>query len=134
MIKKAYHIQVRFSDIDALGHVNNARFLEYFELARVYFFNEVVGKQWDWNKHGLILAKNEVEYLQPVFLNDYVQVHLWCDRMGNKSFDMAYELTAGEGEEMVIKAKGKSVVVCIDYKTQQTIPVPQEWRDKMSVK
>lgn len=133
-MKKAYHIQVRFSDIDALGHVNNARFLEYFELARVYFFNEVVGQQWDWSKHGLILAKNEVEYIQPVLLNDYVTVHLWCDRIGTKSFDMAYELKVGQGNDAVIKAKGKSVIVCIDYKTQQTIEVPQEWREKMGMK
>ena len=43
-------IQVRFSDIDAMGHVNNAVYLSYFELARVYYFEKIMNESWDWKK------------------------------------------------------------------------------------
>ena len=43
-------IQVRFSDLDILGHVNNVTYLSYFEMARVYYFKELVGTKWDWQR------------------------------------------------------------------------------------
>ena len=54
-------IPVRFSDIDAMGHVNNAIYLNYFEQARMSFFQESIGKEWDWKKDGIVLGRNEID-------------------------------------------------------------------------
>ena len=64
-------IQVRFSDLDVLGHVNNTIYLSYFEMARVHYFKELLGEGWDWNKFGIVLAKNEVEYFKYIAINAY---------------------------------------------------------------
>jgi acyl-CoA thioester hydrolase len=64
---KPLEIQIRFSDCDMMGHVNNAVYLNYFELTRIYYFRELLGKDWDWRKNGIILRKNEIEYFVPVF-------------------------------------------------------------------
>jgi len=61
-------IQIRFADIDIMGHVNNAVYLSYFEYTRVYYFEKLVGKKWDWKNNGTILIKNEVEYLNLSYL------------------------------------------------------------------
>ena len=83
-------IQIRFKDLDKLGHVNHANHLTYFELARVDYFNAVSDKgvTIDWENEGVILAKIEMEYNQPILLEDKVFVYTWVSRMGSKSFDM----------------------------------------------
>lgn len=69
------HIQVRWADLDALGHVNNATYLTYLEQARVSYFNDL--GLWDGSIHqlGLIMAKVTLEYRLPVFGTDDVYVY-----------------------------------------------------------
>ncbi|MDG1262127.1 MAG: acyl-CoA thioesterase, partial [Flavobacteriales bacterium] len=67
-----YTVEVRFGDIDVMGHVNNAVYLSYFEQARMAFFKELIGGEWDWNEAGILLARNEVDYIQPILLSDQV--------------------------------------------------------------
>jgi acyl-CoA thioester hydrolase len=133
MEKRAYKIQVRFVDIDVMGHVNNAVYLNYFEQARMMFFADLVGKQWDWVNNGLVLARNEVNYKEPVLLNDDVYISIWCTKIGTKSFDLSYELMVTTPEGDRVKANGVSVLVCFDYKTKQTIEVPELWRSVLVV-
>ena len=68
----SYRLQVRFSDCDMMQHVNNAVYLNYFEEARIHYFRQMLGMDWDWKKTGVILRKNELEYLKPVFLHEPV--------------------------------------------------------------
>lgn len=121
-------IQVRFSDLDVLGHVNNNIYLSYFEMARVHYFRELLGSDWNWQKKGFVLAKNEIEYLHSVLLTHEPVVHVFSEHVGNKSFTLAYELKV-DGE---IFAKGKSVQVCFDAKDQVTINIPEEMREGLA--
>ena len=79
-------IQVRFTDLDVLGHVNNNVYLSYFEMARVHYFKELLGENWNWRKHTVVLAKNEVEYIRPVLLEHQPEVIMQMESFGNKSF------------------------------------------------
>ena len=121
-------IQIRFSDIDVMGHVNNAIYLNYFEQARMEFFSQFISKGWDWHKYGLLLAKNEIEYLFPVALNDDIYIDTKCIKIGNKSFDLEYSLFKGEK----LCCKGKSVLVCYDYNDKKTINIPNEWLEHLN--
>ena len=85
-------IQIRFKDIDALNHVNNANHITYFELARVKYFDDVVNEEVNWSEQGIILAKITVDYKAPVYFKDKLFVYTKCIRLGNKSFDLAYSL------------------------------------------
>ncbi|HEX8514774.1 MAG TPA: thioesterase family protein, partial [Bacteroidia bacterium] len=83
-------IQIRFKDVDRLGHVNNANHITYFELARVDYFNAVMGDiRIDWDSESLILARMEMDYKQPILLDDKLSVYTWVSRIGSKSFDMS---------------------------------------------
>lgn len=117
-------IQVRFSDLDVLGHVNNNIYLSYFEMARVHYFKEIVGESWDWRKLGFVLAKNEIEYLQSVLLKHEPLIYVYTEQIGTKSFTLGYELKVDD----VIFAKGKSVQVCFDATTQKSIDIPEKMR------
>jgi len=126
-------IQIRFKDIDKLGHVNNANHVTYFELARVDYFNAVADKgvKIDWVNEGVILAKIEMEYKQPVYLEDTVYVYTWVSRMGLKSFDMSCSIVRIVDGVEVEAAKGLAIVVCFNYKENHPILIPEIWKAKM---
>lgn len=121
-------IQLRFADTDALGHVNNANYLSYCEMARVSYFDTVMGDVIDWKTQGIILARTEMDYRAPLFLKDKPVVHVRCSRIGNKSFVMSY-LIEQEGK---IFAEGNTVMVCYNFVDDHPIPMPEEWRQKMA--
>jgi acyl-CoA thioester hydrolase len=117
-------IQIRFSDVDMMGHVNNAVYLSYFETARMNFLVSEVGLKWDWFKKGIVLRKNEIEYLEPIMLSDIVDVEVKPETIGNTSFTLEYTIRVGDK----IKCKGESRLVCFDYSEKATVPVYPEFR------
>jgi acyl-CoA thioester hydrolase len=125
-------VQIRFNDIDLLGHVNNALYITYFELARVAYFNEFMGDiKIDWKNEGLILAKIEMNYKTPIFLEDAIFIETWVSRMGTKSLDMSCSIIKITNGVETDVATGLAVVVCYNYKTNQTIVIPEEWKNKI---
>ena len=131
-IKHSTPIQIRFKDVDALGHVNNANHVTYFEYARIRFFDDLIGGEIDWENEGMILAHQQVHYKKPIYLKDAIHVNTWFMKSGNTSFELGYEIvrTEKDGTETIC-ATGSSVQVCFNYKKQLPVPVPQRWIDKM---
>jgi len=119
--------QVRFRDLDPMGHVNNAVFLTYLEQARVAFFSEM-GAATGLEDMNMIVARVEIDFKAPVRLGQEVEVSVRASRFGTKSFDLDYELRV-EGD---LVAVAKSVQVAYDYKRREPVPVPAEWREKLS--
>lgn len=119
-----YRLSVRFSDCDMMQHVNNAVYLNYFEEARIHYFRHLLGVDWDWKKNGVLLRKNELEYLRPVFLNDPVTIEVYLKHLGDKSFALAYEVKVlGD-----LRTIGTSVLVCYDSVNKCSISIPERMR------
>lgn len=121
-------IQVRFSDLDIMGHVNNSIYLSYFEYARVHYFKELLGEHWDWTENGVLLVRNEVEYISPIFLNDEPVITIRTEHIGSKSFTMLYRIEVN-GKHCT---SGKSVLVCYDAKRDVTIEIPTKMKIAIS--
>ena len=101
-------IQIRFADIDSLGHVNNANYLTYMESARIKYFVEVVGEKVDWTKNGIILAKATIDFKAPVELADQeVTVYTWCSNMGTKSFELSYSIVNSKNNTVAAEDGGE---------------------------
>lgn len=128
-----HYIEIRFADIDVMGHVNNAVYLSYFEQARMGFFKELVGAEWNWERDGILLARNEIDYLSPVLLNDRLRIVTQTERIGNTSLTLVYEgfrkAHGAENEEPCVR--GKSVLVCFDYHARSKKNVPEAWKTKL---
>lgn len=122
------HIQIRFSDVDVMGHVNNATYLSYFEFTRMYYFEKLLGLEWNWNEHGIILVLNEVEYLKPIFLNDKPVIEMYIGNIGNKSFTFHYEVRIKD----VIYTKSLSKLVCYNMQEKKTILIPELMKKSFS--
>ena len=115
--------QVRFRDLDAMGHVNNAVFLTYLESARTGFFVDagLVSRPEDL---PIIVARIEIDFRSPLGLGEPVEVGVRPGRLGRKSFDLEYEVR-GTGR---VAAEALSVCVGFDYASGATIELPQAWR------
>ncbi|MFA5573619.1 MAG: thioesterase family protein [Brumimicrobium sp.] len=120
-------IKVRFRDCDMLGHVNNAVYLSYFEQARMDYFNQMLGKKWDYSTHGLILVKNEITYLKAIHLDGEVEISLHLVHIGNKSFTFGYKVMVNN----TLCTTGKSTLVCYDFKKKKSVPIYPDFREAM---
>lgn len=125
-------VQVRFKDYDGMGHINNANHLTYIELARLKYFEHVIGPGSDWvRQRALILARVEIDYTAPILLGDQIAVFTRCSAIGKKSFELSWQIAEDNKETPRIFAKGKAVLVCYDYEKETTVEVPAENRRKL---
>lgn len=113
-------LQIRFADVDMAGHVHNAVYLHYFESGRMHFFVSQLGENWDWQKYGIILKKNEVVYHQPTQLGDQIKVNVECTHIGTSSFTLSYQVL---DHKKGLMAEGSSTLVCFDYTINQVVKV-----------
>lgn len=120
-------IQVRLTDIDILGHVNNAIYLTYFEMTRIHYFNQLVGPDWDWMENGVVLVQNEVNYHLPVFLYDQPKIHMYCNKIGHKSFTLSYELYVKDE----LRTSGSSTLVGFNSNQKISIEIPEKMREAL---
>lgn len=123
-----YKVDIRFADIDAMGHVNNAVYFTYFEQARMNFFAQALQRKWNWDVLGIIVAHNEIDYYKPIVLHDEVVIRVSVSAIGTKSFTLSYHVYRGEE----LCSKGASVLVCFNHKTQSTQQIPAEWQELLS--
>ena len=133
-----HEVEVRLSDTDAMGHVNNARYLTYVEIARVAYYEHVTGKALPIGVHGaeegMILAEIRMTYRSPAFYGETLTVETRVERIGRSSFAMAHRITAPKSRygPARLVAVADSVLVAYDYVEECPIPVPDEWRSAMS--
>ena len=115
-----FNVQVRFSDIDILGHVNNVAYFAYFEMARIHYFHPLLGKDWDWLNEGVVLVQNDATYLHPITLHDKPVITVTVTDIGTKSFTLGYHVFVNDH----ICATGSSKLVCYDSNNQRSIEIP----------
>jgi acyl-CoA thioester hydrolase len=123
-------LQVRFRDTDAFGHVNNAVFFTYIELARIRYLLDVLQPDRPFDRLPLILARVELDFRSPIIFGEDVEVETQVDRIGRSSIAMSHRMTAGADRRLVGEAQ--SVLVTYDYSVARPIPVPDEWRRRIA--
>jgi acyl-CoA thioester hydrolase len=126
-----HEIQVRFADTDAMGHVNNAVYLTYCEIARITYWTEVTGEPIRLGSTGaesLILAEARISYRAPAFHGETVTVETRATRIGRSSFALEHRLTAcipGDGARLV--GTSESVLVRYDYAREAPVPLSADF-------
>lgn len=110
-------VEVRFNDIDGMGHVNNALYLTYLEHCRMRFFTQVAGSTSE-RDFPFILAHAALDYKSPMRINAKPQVKMWTSRIGGKSWDFDYEIK--DTQSGVLYATGKTVQVAYDYQLEKS--------------
>jgi acyl-CoA thioester hydrolase len=126
--KNILPIQVRFSDVDSMGHVSNTIYQNYYDSGKVSYFEEVI-PEMDFETIGIVGASIKIDYLKPIFRKTKVLVETRIAKLGNKSLTMEHYLVE-EGSNEVLSAC-TAIMVCFNIKERVSIPIPEEWRKKI---
>ena len=119
---------VRFRDIDALGHVNNAVYFTYMEQARTEYWIQLMNLK-ALDEFAFIVAHAECDFKVAAKFGDELEVSIRTSSVGNSSFVWDYEIRNARTEQLV--ATGKTIQVYYDYKAQKPVPVPDHVRSKL---
>jgi acyl-CoA thioester hydrolase len=123
-----FPIEVRFRDLDALGHVNNAVYLTYLESARIAYWLHVTGRS-DLAALDMILARIEVDYRSPVAFGERLEVGVRCASLGRSSFVMEFRILEAGSRRLV--AEGRKVLVHYNYAAKRSQPLPDALRARL---
>ena len=126
-IKHRLPIQIRFNDIDSLGHVNNAIYLTYFDLGKSAYFQTVRSTIIDWSKIDIVVANVNIDYHSPTFMYEKLEVRTQVSSIGNKSLKMAQQLINIETGEL--KSTCKTVMVGYHPESKLSKLISEEWRN-----
>ena len=130
---KFFHsMEVRYGDLDPQGHLNNAKYLTYFEQARVHYFTQLglFSKGQSFMDIGVIIADIHIQYRAPVFWGAPVKVGVRTSKVGGKSITLEQSIVDEATEQLY--ASGKVIMVTYDYHDHKTISVPGTWREKLA--
>jgi acyl-CoA thioester hydrolase len=123
-----HRLSVRFRDCDAMGHVNHAVYLTYFEQCRLTFWREVTGTPTPHTR--VIIARAECDYRAPAHFGDELEIRVKVDAIGRSSFTLGYEIVQAAGGQLV--AGGKTVMVSYDYDQGASTPLPDSTRSLLT--
>ncbi|EIM74563.1 thioesterase superfamily protein [Nitritalea halalkaliphila LW7] len=123
-------LQVRYSDIDGYMHVNNGVYFNYFEHARAMYLFKVC--DWDILEIGSVVANIDIDFFRPIHVLDQPVCYVRCTQVGRSSFTLEQVILGltAQGEEKVF-ARAHTIMVSVDMKTMQPVPVPAEYVDRM---
>jgi acyl-CoA thioester hydrolase len=124
-------LDVRFRDMDGLGHVNHAVYLTYFEVARLAYYAALTGHS-TIAQLDVILVEVSATYHAPASFGDQLSVGVRISRIGIKSFDMEYLIVRPADRRQI--ASGRSVQVTYDYAAGHSIPVSDAFRAQVAAR
>ena len=120
-----HRLSVRFRDCDAMGHVNHAVYLTYFEQGRLTFWREITGSPSPHTR--VIIARAECDYRSPAHFGDELEVRVGIGDIGRSSFTLIYDIVHVVSDRLV--ASGKTVMVSYDYEKGASVPLPSATRE-----
>jgi acyl-CoA thioester hydrolase len=119
-------IELRWRDLDALNHVNNASFLTFFEETRLRWFATLSGP-WSASGYSPVLAAVQINYRRQLNWPRNVRAELFCERIGNTSVTLAHRLVDAQDHDVVF-ADGTSVLVWVDPERGKPVALPESIR------
>ena len=119
-------VTVRFRDIDAMGHVNNAVYATYIEQARIEYIEDVVDKEL--METGAVIADLHLDFQHPIDWGDEVTVAVRATDLGTSSVPLEYEVRT-DGD---VAATAETMLVTYDRDAGEPTPMPEEWREAIS--
>ena len=125
----ALPVEVRFRDIDAMGHVNNAVYFSYMEQARMSYLRELGLIPERLDETSFIVAEANCRFKAPVPFGMPLVVRVRVAEMRSSSFFMDYSIE--EQDTGRVMAIGRTVSVVYDYAASKRVPIPSEWRAKI---
>ncbi len=122
-------LQLRFNDIDILGHVNNTVYFSFFDTGKAHFFQSIMNGGINWREVETVIANIDCAYIQSIYFGEELQLFTRCSEIKEKSFRLQQMIV--EKASGAVKAACETVMVSIDPKTVKSVPIPDRWRQAL---
>ena len=120
--------QIRFSDVDKFGHVNNSVYFSLYDMCKTQYFYDVVGKE-ALDNIGIVVANVETNFYSPIFYPDDITIQTAIIRIGTKSFTLLQQAVSSKTGE--VKCECKTVMVAYNTKENHSVALPEEYKQKI---
>jgi len=128
--KTTLPIQIRFNDIDAMGHINNNIYFSYFDLGKTSYFDKIRPAAVSWTDGLMVVAHIEVDFLSPIYYKEKIAVDTKIIKLGDKSGVFLQQIRNVKNGD--VKCRCQSIFVTYDAQTQSSMPIPVDWRNAIS--
>ena len=122
-------VQLRFNDVDVLGHMNNTVYFSLYDTAKADYFTVVQGKPADWKHIDIVVANVNCAYIAPVFFGEEIEVLTACVSISEKSFKLIQMIR--EANTLEPKSICETIMVSFDPKTQTACEMPEIWKKQL---
>lgn len=119
-------VQMRFNDIDVLGHLNNSVYFAFFDLGKADYFRAVRGEDVDWMKADVVIVNVNCDFMAQTLFHENIAVRTQTIKIGEKSIMLAQQLYNVDTDE--VKAQSTCVMVSFDPATGCSQPLAEHWR------
>lgn len=122
----AIDVQIRFNDVDILGHLNNTVYFSFFDTGKAYFFEKMLAQKMEWKRVECVIANIDCAYHAPIYFGESIEVLTRCCHVGEKSFTLQQVIVEKNTREL--KAAANTIMVSINPDTKQAVEVPCHYR------
>ena len=122
-------MQLRFNDVDVLGHMNNTVYFSLYDTAKADYFTAVQGKRIDWKHVDIVVANVNCAYIAPVFSGENIEVLTTCVSISEKSFKLLQMIR--EADTLEPKSICETIMVSFDPGTQTACEMPDIWERQL---
>lgn len=119
-------LQIRFNDIDILGHLNNTVYFSFYDTGKAYFFEHMLGGKVDWQRVECVIANVDCAYISPIYFGEEVAVYTRCLSISEKSFRLQQIIL--EKKTGQLKSACETVMVSYDPVERKTVPLSERYR------
>ena len=123
-----HEIRPRFRDTDAMGHINNAVYVTYLEIARQVYWERAY-QQSDYRRVPFILAHVTIDFRSEALVSEVLEIGIRCEWIGEKSFSFVYRVWEKQTGRVVVE--GMTIQVCYDYGAKRSLAVPDALRARL---
>ena len=117
--------QLRFSDVDRFGHVNNAVYFSLFDMCKTRYFFDVAGKDF-FDKMSTVVVHIDANFISPVYFPDEIVIQTAISKLGHKSFTVIQRaINKRTGD---VKCECETVMVMVDNDIKKSVDIPQDFR------
>jgi acyl-CoA thioester hydrolase len=133
MSPHVYDCHVRFSDVDVYGHVNNVKYFEYYQEARIAFILSLAGQDYDAeDPMQQVVARIDVDYRRPIlFRPEPYAVETWVTRVGTTSYDLSSRILDAPGDDRPSYSEAQVRLVAFDLASQRSRPLKGVERSRL---
>lgn len=122
-------LQIRFNDVDMFGHINNAIYLQYFDLGKLRYFEDVLGKDYILKGFTAAIVNINCNFYSPSYINEELDVQTAVISFGDKSFTLEQQIVGRANRQ--VKCACRTIMAGIDLKTNSSTSIPRYFIDKI---